>query len=134
MSQENVAFLRRAYAAFNDGDPSVFLDHYDPAIVLWVGPHSIASGSVFGAEAVEKWFVDYFAPFGRSFRVDVEELIEAGDSVVVVATEQAQGRQSGAVVSSREHPLVYTMRAGKIIRIDLHGSRDDALETVGLRE
>jgi ketosteroid isomerase-like protein len=102
--------------------------------VLWVGPHSIASGSVFGAAAVEAWFVDYFAPFGRSFRVEVEELIAVGDSVVVVATKHAEGRQSGAEVSSREHPLVFTMRAGRIIRIDLHGSRTDALEAAGVRE
>ena len=134
MSQENLELLRRAYEAFNDGDPSVFLDHYDPDIVLWVGPHSIEAGTVLGAATVEQWFTEYFAPFGSSLRIDIEEFVEVGDSVVVLTIERARGRRSGAEITSRQHPIVYTLRAGKIIRIDLHASRAEALEAVGLSE
>ncbi len=134
MSQENVEFLRRAYDAFNEGDPSVFLDHYDPDIVLWVSPDRPESGCFLGRQAVERWFAEFFAPFGRSVRVEPEEFIEVGDSVVVLTTERAEGRQSGAEVSSQQHPLIYTRRAGKIIRIDVRAGRTDALAAVGLRE
>jgi ketosteroid isomerase-like protein len=134
MSQENVELLRRAYQAFNDGDPSIFLEHYDPDIVLWIGPHSLEAGTVLGATAVEKWFAEYFAPFGGSLRIEIEDLVEVGDSVVVFTNDRAQGRRSGVEVTSRQHPLVYTLRAGKIIRIDLHADRAEALEAVGLSE
>ena len=132
MSAENVELLRRAYKAFNEGDRSVFLEHYDPDILLWVSPSYPESGTVLGAADVERWFAEFFAPFGRSFRVEPEELIEVGDSVVVLTTELAQGRRSGAEVSTRQHTLIYTLRAGKIIRIDIHVGRSDALAAVGV--
>src|SRR5437764_11542802 len=134
MSQENVELLRRAYEAFNAGDPSVFLEHYDPNIVLWVSPSFTESGTFLGAAGVEQYFTEFFAPFGDSFRVVPDEFIEVGDSVIVLTTEHAQGRRSGAQVGSRQHPLIFTLRAGKIIRIDIHVGRSDALEAVGLRE
>ena len=46
MSAENVELLRRAYKAFNEGDRSVFLEHYDPDILLWVSPSYPESGTV----------------------------------------------------------------------------------------
>jgi ketosteroid isomerase-like protein len=109
MSQENVELLRRAYEAFNEGDPSVFLEHYDPEILLWVSPgHSLESGCFVGASAVERCFTEFIAAFGGSFRVEAEEFIDVGDSVIVLTTERAQGRRSGAEVSSRQHPIIYT--------------------------
>ena len=52
MSQENVELLSRAYAAFNEGDPSVFLERYDADIVLWVSPSSPERGCFLGRQAV----------------------------------------------------------------------------------
>ena len=134
MSQENVEFLRRAYEALNDGDPYVFLEHYDPNILLWVWPGFPESGCFLGAASVERYFAELFAPFGGSFRVEPEEFIEVGDSVVVLTTARAVGRRSGAEVGGWRHPLIYTLRAGKIIRIDVHAGRTEALEAVGLSE
>lgn len=39
MTQDNVELVRRAYEAFNAGDPSVWLGLYDPDIVLVVAPN-----------------------------------------------------------------------------------------------
>ena len=107
--RRRTSMLRRAYEAFNEGDPSVFLEHYDPEILLWVSPgHSLESGCFVGASAVERCFTEFIAAFGGSFRVEAEEFIEVGDSVIVLTTERAQGRRSGAEVSSRQHPIIYT--------------------------
>jgi ketosteroid isomerase-like protein len=113
----------------------VFLEHYDPESLLWVSPgHSLESGCFVGASAVEWCFTEFIAAFGGSFRVEAEEFIDVGDSVIVLTTERAQARRSGADVSSRQHPLIYTLRAGKIIRIDVYPRRTDALEAAGLQE
>jgi hypothetical protein len=55
--------------------------------VLRVAPEvSPEPGTFLFAARVEQWFQEFFSAFVRSFRVDVLELIEAGDSVVSVHT------------------------------------------------
>lgn len=55
MSQENVELVRRADEAFNEGDPSVFLERYAPDIVLSVSSDLLLeTGPVMGAAEVEK--------------------------------------------------------------------------------
>jgi ketosteroid isomerase-like protein len=132
MSEENVALMRRAYEEFNQGNRSLFVELYDPDILLWVSPTLYDSGCHVGTLAVERYFAEMFASFSHSYRVDLEELIPVGDSVIVLATESAQGRRSGAEVRSAEHTTIYTLRVGKIIRIDLHARRAEALAAMGL--
>jgi len=133
MSQENVETIRHAFEAYNRGDPSVFLDLYDPDIVLRVSMvATVESGTYHGAEAVEHFYRRFFATFGKSYRVTLIELIDAGDSVVAIHDARARGRQSGAEVERRSIAVIITMRGGKIIRIDHPSDVDEALEAVGL--
>jgi ketosteroid isomerase-like protein len=134
MSQENVETIRHAFDAYNSGDPSVFLGLYDPDIVLRVSSAYIECGTYHGAEDVEHWYRRWFASFGESYRMTLRELIDAGDSVVAIYDASARGRQSGAEVAWRSIPLIFTMRGGKIIRIDHPSELDEALEAVGLSE
>jgi ketosteroid isomerase-like protein len=133
MSQGNVEVIRRAFEAFNAGDYSVFLKLYDRDIVLCVPPGVIESGVFHGAKEVERYYRRWFGPFGGTTRLEIEELIEAGDSVIAIHRETARGRLSGAEVD-RLSISIHTMRGGKIIRIDHPASREAALETVGLSE
>jgi uncharacterized protein len=133
MSQENVDVIRRAFDAFNDGNRMAFLKLYDDDIVLRIGPPSIESGSYYGAEAVEHQYTRLFAPFGATYRIEVVDLIEVGDSVVVIHRVRARGQRSGAEVVASE-AAIFTMRGGKIIRIDQFADRDEALEALGLAQ
>jgi ketosteroid isomerase-like protein len=134
MSQRNAEIIRHAFEAFNEGDFSVFLNLYDEDIVLHVSPPSIEAGSYYGAEAVERYYRRFFAPFGETYRVEIEDLFEAGDSVVVFHRARARGRRSGAEVESVSLAGIFTMRGGKIIRIDHPSDREAAIEAVGLSE
>jgi ketosteroid isomerase-like protein len=134
MSRENLEIIRHAFEAFNEGDFSAFLDLYDEDIVLRIAPPSIESGSFYGAKAVEDQYRRFFAPFGESYRVEIEELIEAGDSVLVLHRARARGRRSGAEVESVNQWGIFTMRGGRIIRIDQAADRKKAFEAVGLQE
>src|SRR5688572_22369623 len=131
---ENEALVRKAFDAFNSGDPSFFLDHYDPDIVLRISPPNINSGTYHGAEAVERHYSQFFGTFGGTFRVEIERLIEVGDSVLVISKNTARGRRSGAKVQSVLVPWLVTFRGGKIIRIDEPASLEEACEIVGLSE
>src|SRR5262245_52408601 len=134
MSQENVETIRHAFEAYNRGDPSVFLDLYDPDIVLRVSSSWIESGTYHGAEAVEHWYRRFFGTFGESYRITLTELIDAGESVIAIHDASGRGRLSGAEVERSSIPVILTMRGGKIIRIDHPIDFDEALEAVGLSE
>jgi ketosteroid isomerase-like protein len=61
---ENAALVHKAFDAFNSGDPSFFLNHYDPDIVLRISPPNLNSGTYHGAEAVERHYSQFFGLSG----------------------------------------------------------------------
>src|SRR5262245_37985734 len=81
---------------------------------------------------VERRYTGMFAPFGEAYRIEVEELIVAGDSVVVFHRASGRGRASGVEVEGLPTWGIYTMRGGKVIRIDHPANRAEAFAAVGL--
>jgi ketosteroid isomerase-like protein len=67
------------------------------------------------------------------FRVDVEELLDAGDAVVALVRSVAVGEGSGAEVSERVAHVLW-LRDGTPYRLKVFGSREAALEAAGLSE
>lgn len=66
-------------------------------------------------------------------RVDLEEAIEDGDSVVALIHLSARGRTSGVAVDVRFYVQV-EVRDGKVVYIFDHTDRAAALEAAGLRD
>ncbi|MFL5824355.1 MAG: nuclear transport factor 2 family protein [Solirubrobacteraceae bacterium] len=66
-------------------------------------------------------------------RIEVREIIDAGDQVVVLATFTARGRSSGA---QRQHEdgYVWTVRDGKAVSFQWFNDPAKALEAAGLGE
>jgi ketosteroid isomerase-like protein len=64
---------------------------------------------------------------------DLLELLDAGRCVVAVYRIHARGRASGVPVE-REAVHAYALRNGMIERVEIFGSRVEALEAIGLRE
>ena len=58
---------------------------------------------------------------------------DAGDRVVVTARHRGRGRESGVSVDARFYEI-YSLRDGKIVRVDEFAERIEALEAAGLRE
>jgi ketosteroid isomerase-like protein len=92
----------------------------------------IDEGPSHGPDAMRYDFERWTSAF-EDLRVTVEEIIDAGDQVVVVAHHQGRGRASGVEVDTRFYE-VYTLREGKVSRVDEYIERADALEAAGLRE
>ncbi len=65
--------------------------------------------------------------------VDLEELIDAGNSVVAIVNERGRHAGSESEVSERFFQ-VWTMRNGKIVTFWEYKTKIDALEAVGLSE
>ena len=61
-----------------------------------------------------------------------EELIDAGDRLVVIADATAMGTGSGIRVSGPLFAL-HTIHAGRVVREQYFNERDEALEAAGVR-
>jgi uncharacterized protein len=64
------------------------------------------------------------------WRVEVDEYIEIGDHVVVLATYIGRGKGSGVEIR-QEGAHVFKLRDGKVVRLEIFASRRKALESVG---
>jgi ketosteroid isomerase-like protein len=84
-----------------------------------------------GKEAVGEWFGDWFRQFAPDYRFEIEETRGSGDRVFVLAAHH--GRGSGAPVTQRT-AYVYTLREGKVRRVEVWADRETALEAAGLGE
>ena len=128
MSQENVKVVREAWDAYSGGDYDRIAGFHDPHIVVV----TLEDGAVYGNNAVlanyERWDEAW-----EGAETSLEEVLGHGDRVFVAARFHARGRASGVEVETRLYE-VYTVRDGKVLRIDEYATREEALEAAGLRE
>jgi ketosteroid isomerase-like protein len=133
MSQENVDLVKRIIHAWNERDLKTMrtLAHPDAeyhGLAEWPGQPRVIRGQKELARRdtrVDESFDE--------FRQEPLEFMDAGDRVVVVFEITAVGKQSGAPVRFTD-AAVYTISDGLITRIEICGTREKALEAVGLSE
>ena len=133
MSQENVEIVRRAFAAFIEGDYERLIELADPQIeydVSRTSPESrVARGPQEVVAVLEEW-VDTW----DDHQVELSELIDAGDEKVV-AVMQERGKLKGSDTwVDHARGVIYTVRGQRVVRYEEHEDRAQALEAAGLRE
>jgi ketosteroid isomerase-like protein len=132
MPVENVDVVRRGFESFNRGDVEGVLEMCDPAIE-WFPPAQLPGVSTYhGHVGVREAAQDMLDIFG-ALRADPEQLIDAGDRVVVLFRWRGHGRGSGVSLDLvGEQAAVFTMRNGKAIRAEWYIDRAEALAASGL--
>jgi ketosteroid isomerase-like protein len=128
MSEENVEIVREAWDAYSRGDYDRLEGIHDPHIVVV----TLEDGVVYGNDAVLANYKRWNEAWEEA-ETTIEEVTGQGDRVLVAARFHGRGRASGAEVESRLYE-VYTLRDGKVLRIDEYEHRAEALEAAGLRE
>jgi ketosteroid isomerase-like protein len=125
MSQENVAVVVKQFRDTNARDFPAVMEAYaeDVTLVMHGDKGAILGSTAIGKEAVGEWYGDWFRQFGRDYRFDIEESREIDDRVLLVATHHGRGRDSGVPVEER-WAYVYTVRDGKVSRVELWGDSD----------
>jgi ketosteroid isomerase-like protein len=130
MSLDNVEVVRHIYGAWEKEGTPVASGLLDPEIE-WVNPpDAVERGArqgvaAFGAAAAA--VSDMFEDVG----VDIDEMLDAGDRVVVLATLHGRGRGSGAEIERRQG-YIWTVRDGRATRFEWFNSPDEALRAAGL--
>jgi ketosteroid isomerase-like protein len=100
MSTELVALVRAGYDAWNTGDRSWVLEHMAEDVRWMTPPDDPDPGTYEGHGGVETYWSQWRAAVGQ-LSFSVEEIIDAGQSIVVVARRQGRGEHSGLEVSDR---------------------------------
>jgi ketosteroid isomerase-like protein len=89
------------------------------------------TGPFRGPEGARR-FWDMWSEAFDEFRAELEEYVDAGESVIVVARMTGRGKDSGVAVDTPAFPMVWTQRNEQIVRVEMFDSRAGALAAVGL--
>jgi ketosteroid isomerase-like protein len=132
MSAENVEIVQKTMAAFEAGDTEAQLAMLDPDVELIEWPESPDQRTYRGhsgaMRASESWSEAW-----EWIRVEVDELLEAGDKVVVCGRTFGKGKGSSVEVAIDAFN-VYTVHDGKVKRIEFFTTEEPALRAAGLNE
>jgi ketosteroid isomerase-like protein len=131
MSSEAMDLLRRAYEAYRADGLDGLLEFAHPELEFHEDPRFPEAGVYRGLDAFRAYVESFWQSF-EEFHFEVEEWIDAGDGrVVALAVVGGPGKDSGADIRQRT-VWIYTVRGGKIVRMDAHFDRDEGLRAAGL--
>ena len=138
MAEENVEVVRRSFVAFDRGGvDAVISDGIWSREVVWdASPTGIPGLGVYrGYEEVRSFFEnDWFQAFPfEAWELEIDQLIDNGDQVIVMACQRGRDATSGAA-AELEFAQICTVRDGEIIRVETYLDRIKALEAAGLAE
>jgi len=132
MSQEWVDLVRLGFEAIERGDMAVFDGMTTEDLVLVQPPEVPDTKTYEGRTAIVDAMEDWPKQWD-DFRMDLIEIIDAGDEVAVSVTRH-RGRGHGSGIEM-DFEVFYVQRGrdGKLARMEMFFSREQALEAAGLR-
>ena len=127
---ENVELVKQVIEAGARRDDAAVFAAYDQQIE-WHLEAVHAPGSDFelvyhGHEGVSRFWRAWFEAW-EDVRFEYEEHIDAGDRVISILTQRVRGRASGLEMEWTSYAQVWTVREGKIVRVDFFPTREEAL-------
>jgi len=132
MSQENVEIVLRALEA-SPHDRDAFFSNLDPEVEWDASGVGLPDAETYhGPEGVREFNRLWIGAFD-DFGYEPQEVIDAGDSVIIFMHQWGRGKGSGAKVDNRFWQ-VWTVRHGKVVRYRHFSEKGPALEAVGLSE
>lgn len=133
MSRENMKVIRKAYAAWTEGDLDTWLLTCDPDIELLTSGSFLDLAPVYrGHRGLREFWAAMREPW-EWFHLDVKRVVEGEDCAALVVAFRARGRDSGAI-TELEQGQAMRIRDGRTVMVSMHTSFEHALEAVGLRE
>lgn len=136
MEQSNIELarqgMREAFNALAGGDIDVWLDYFHPeAVFVLVGGFETLVGREFhGREGIRRFLEDWRATFEQVV-FEVEQVLPAGERILVVVSQRTRGR-AGGVETKMRWGILLSFRDGLVVRAENYYDVDDALEAAGL--
>jgi ketosteroid isomerase-like protein len=131
MSRENVETIRRWVDAFNTGGLGAVMERYWHEDIEMFDPVGLPDADRHvGKEAVRRR-VESFFEIGWDGEFQVDELIDAGDEVVMTCTVSGRA-PAGDMPYETGWTAVLLVEDGKVRRMRQYFAIDEALEVLGL--
>jgi len=133
VSRENVELVRRAYG-HTQATGQVYAEGFAPEFVWDMSryegwPEQQRYEGVDGAQR----FVDDWTGAWDDWEIEIEQLYDVGDEVVVVAHQRGRARTTGMALDM-VFAQTWTIRDGRLTRMDMYSDPSAALKAVGLPE
>ena len=129
MSEENVELIREMMAAFVAGDYERALAAFAPEVegdFTHMADGRMTSGREEMGREVARWALTW-----ENFETEVEEILDAGEYVVLIVRQTGTGKTSGVPADIR-YGQVFAVRDGQIVSMKSYLDPAAALEAAGL--
>ena len=126
MSEGDVARARAALAMFGTGDLDRLVRQFHPDFVGVVPPELSAEPDTYRGHAGIRRYLESFREYVNGLRFVPEDVIDAGDAVVVAMRIEGRGRGSGVPFEQRLANRI-TVRDGLIDSMTAYATVDEAL-------
>jgi ketosteroid isomerase-like protein len=134
MWQENVDIVRASIESYSTGDRDAFLDFMAEDVEIRPDAGRFPEAQpVRGREELRRYIADIDQGFEGGGTAVLREISPVGERVVARADWGDKGWASGIDLLS-SLTGIYSVRDGKIVRIEFFFDHAQALEAVGLRE
>jgi ketosteroid isomerase-like protein len=129
MSSENIEVVQKSLAAF-EGNADIWAETLDPSFEWYpLEEGNMPSRGFESASRVrERWLEGW-----DEHRVEVEEILDGGDSVVSTVHLRGTGKGSGVEVDLRIY-MHWRLREGKLVYLYEYDDRAEALRAAGIAD
>ncbi len=130
LSAERDELVRRLTAAVDRQDIEAVAELVDPEVEFVSLIASVGGRVYHGVAGVRDWFDDINEAWSEVSRT-LEEVVDAGDRLVVLYRLQSVGRESGVELDT---PIgaVWEFKDGKVLRVETYGDPGEALRVAGV--
>jgi ketosteroid isomerase-like protein len=133
MSQENMEILRRALPESAPANVAALFEILAEDVEWdYVGTFPEGLTTYHGPAEVRE-FLGHWAAAFDDFGFEAEEMVDAGDAVLIRLHQWGRGKDTGAQVDSRTWQL-FTFHDGRIVHCRGYATKAEALEAAGLSE
>jgi ketosteroid isomerase-like protein len=134
MSKENVELVQELFRAVIAADWEQAAQLVDPEVEGYGTVGGLGEGRVYrGLAQIIDEFENEDLEAWEERRLEPQEFIDAGENVVMLLHEYRRGKGSGVPLES-DTATVFSVRDGRVVRIQGYMDPGAALEAVGLRE
>ena len=137
MSRENVEVVlgvfegvTRVEVAEDTSVADELVDRLPPEVEYREDPRFPEAGTYRGQDEVRRYFKQFVTQFDR-YVITVEDVIDAGDDVLVCLHLNGRGKSGGPEFDVHAG-WVFTVLEDRVVRITAYFDRKDAFEAVGL--
>jgi ketosteroid isomerase-like protein len=130
VSRENLEIVQRGFEAFNERGVEGIIPFIHPEFEATTPPNLASEPDTYrGHDGIRRWF-DSFDEVMDEIGWDAHSFQQVGDRVVVEFTLRARGKTTG-LAFGQDAVMVWSLRDGKAIRVELFESLDEALAAAG---